>query len=154
MKSIKFIIAAIAVAITCTSCLKSNLKELKTYDGADITACYVYYRYVDTSIKDPLTGANLVKQTQLSVSKTIDTNANTVQITATLPANFPAAEKSKISANQLVVAFNLSTAAVIAPTGDSPALGTPADWSKSHKYVVTAANGTTKEWTVSLTLNK
>ncbi len=154
MKSIKFIIAAIALAVTCTSCLKSNLKELDVYQYADITSAYVYYRYVDTSIKDALSGANAVKQATLTVSNDINTANGTVNITATLPANFPDSEKSKVSANQLVVAVNISVASVISPVGDSPALGTPADWSKPHTYEVQAADGTVKKWTISLTLNK
>jgi len=154
MKSIKHIIIAAVVALACSSCLEYNLKTLDVYEGADITSAYVYYRYVDNSKTFPLSGANAVKQSTLSVKSSIDASARTCNITASLPSNFPEAEKSKISASQLVVAVQISTAAVITPSGNSPALGTPADWSSPHTYVVEAADGTQKEWTISVTLNK
>lgn len=154
MKSIKYIIIAAVVALACSSCLEYNLKTLDVYDGADITSAYVYYRYVDNSHTFPLSGAHAVKQSTLTVKNNIDAATRTCNITASLPSNFPEAEKSKISASQLVVAVQISTAAVISPSGGSPALGTPADWSSSHKYIVEAADGTQKEWTISVTLNK
>ena len=50
---------------------------------------------------------------------------------------------------------NLSTAAVIAPQDGAPTLGTPGDFSTTRRYVVTAANGTKKDWTIQVTaLNK
>ena len=147
MKSIKYIIIAAVMALACSSWLEYNLKTLDVYDGADITSAYVYYRYVDNSKTFPLSGANAVKQSTLSVKNNIDAEARTCNITASLPSNFPEGEKGKISASQLVVA-------VITPSGNSPALGTPADWSSPHTYVVEAADGTKKEWTISVTLNK
>ena len=51
--------------------------------------------------------------------------------------------------------FNLSTAAVIAPQDGAPTLGTPGDFSTTRRYVVTAAYGTKKDWTIQVTaLNK
>ncbi|WP_394370918.1 DUF5018-related domain-containing protein [Prevotella illustrans] len=38
--------------------------------------------------------------------------------------------------------------------GDAPRLGVPADWTSSHQYKVTAANGVSKIWTISVVLNK
>ena len=140
MKSLKYIIIAAVLALSFTSCLEYNLKPLDVYDGADITGAYVYYRYMDNSKTFPLSGAHA--------------GSKTCNITASLPSNFPEAEKSKISASQLVVAVQISTAAVITPTGGSPALGTPADWSSPHKYIVEAADGSQKEWTITVTLNK
>ena len=154
MRSIKFIIIAILLSSTCSSCLEYNLKTLDVFEGADITSAYVYYRYIDNSVTSPLSGANAVKQSTLTVKNSIDASSCTCNITASLPSNFPAGEKEKISASQLVVAVQISTAAIISPTGNSPALGTPADWTSPHKYVVEAADGTKKEWTISVTLNK
>lgn len=154
MKSIKYIIIAAVMALACSSCLEYNLKTLDVYDGADITSAYVYYRYVDNSHTFPLSGANAVKQSTLTVKNSIDAGSKTCNITASLPSNFPEGEKGKISASQLVVAVQISTAAVISPVGGSPALGTPADWSSPHKYIVEAADGTQKEWTITVTLNK
>ena len=153
MKSIKYIIIA-AVALVCSSCLEYNLKDLDVYTGADITSAMVYYRYIDNSKTFPLSGANAVKQSTLSVKYAIDADSRTCNITASIPSNFPSSELGNISASKLVVAVNISTAAVITPTGGSPALGTPADWTSPHKYIVEAADGTQKEWTISVTLNK
>ena len=51
--------------------------------------------------------------------------------------------------------FNLSTAAVIAPQDGAPTLGVPGDFSTTRRYLVTAANGTKKDWTIQVTaLNK
>lgn len=38
MKILKFIIATLVMALSCTSCLESNLEELSTYEGNDIDA--------------------------------------------------------------------------------------------------------------------
>ena len=154
MKSLKYIIIAAVLALSCTSCLEYNLKTLDVYDGADITSAMVYYRYIDNSKTFPLSGAHAVKQSTLSVKYAIDAGSRTCNITASIPSNFPSSELGNISASKLVVAVNISTAAVITPTGGSPALGTPADWTSPHKYIVEAADGTQKEWTISVTLNK
>lgn len=152
MKSLKYIIIAAVTALFCSSCLESNMKELDVYTGADISSAMVYYRYIDNSVTFPLSGAHAVKQVTLNVSSTV--SGNTLNIAATAPAGFPESELSKLSLSNLVVAVNISTAAVIAPASGSPALGTPADWSSPHKYVVTAADGSTKEWTIAVTLSK
>jgi len=154
MKRIKNILAFLAFALLCSSCLEADLKELDTFKGSDITSTFVYYRYVDTSISYPLSGANAVKQVTLTTDNTIDTDNGTCDITVTIPSNCPASEKPKINENLLVVAVQISTAAIISPSGDSPKLGTPADWSTPHKYVIEAADGSTKEWTISINLVK
>ena len=154
MKSIKYILIAAVTALFCSSCLEANLKELDVYDGADIASAYVYYRYIDNSVTFPLSGAHAVKQATLTVDTKADASSCTCDLNVTVPANFPAGELSKLSASNLVVAVNISTAAVIAPVGGSPALGTPSDWSTPHKYVVTSAKGTQKTWTITVNLKK
>lgn len=154
MKAIKLLFASIIVVLACSSCLEKNLKELDTYDGMDITSTYVYYRYADPSASWALSGANYIKQVTMTISNTINAANGTCDIAVSVPSNFPESELSKLSAKQLVVAVSISTAAVIAPKGNSPALGTPADWSTPHEYVVTAADGKTKNWTISVDLKK
>lgn len=154
MKAIKYILASLAIVLTCSSCLEANLQELDTFEGNDISSTFVYYRYVDSSVTYPLSGAHGIKQAALTVANEIDANAGTCAITATIPSNFPADQLSKVSTKELVVAVQVSAAAVVAPVDGSPALGTPADWSSPHKYAVTAANGETKEWTISVTIAK
>ncbi len=149
-------IAIIFVGVLlCTSCLESNLKDLDTYSGNDITSIYgVYYRYYTTEV-NAASGEYQVKQTSLTVSNTvIDTNSGTCTFDVSLPTNFPSdADPSDVSSTNLVVILNISTAAVIEPIGNAPALGTPGDWSKSNQYKITAANGDKKNWTITLSLN-
>lgn len=152
MKAIKYILASLAIVMTCSSCLEANLKELDTFTGNLISSTFVYYRYVDASVTYPLSGAHGIKQAALDVTNDINNDAGTCVITATVPSNFPADQLSKLSAKELVVAVQVSAAAVVAPMDGSPALGTPSDWSSPHKYVVTAANGDSKEWTITVKL--
>lgn len=156
MKKIK-IINALLVLLAMTlfsSCLKSDLDDLETYEGNDITSVVaVYHRYYD-STTIPVSGEKRVLQSQLSAQSKIDSNTKTVTITVKIPSNFPEAEKANVSANNLVVVLGISTAAVITPEGGSPTLGAPGDWSKPNKYIVKAADGKTAEWTVSVTVQK
>ena len=154
MKTIKAILTFLGAALLCSSCLDSNLKELDVFKGSDITSTFVYYRYVDESYTHVLRGAHAVKQVTLTVNNDIDTDNGTCDITVTIPSNFPAAELDNISASELVVAVSISTAAIISPMGGSPALGTPADWSVPHKYMVEAADKSKKEWTITVDLVK
>uniref|UniRef100_A0AB33JJ36 DUF5018 domain-containing protein n=1 Tax=Prevotella sp. GTC17262 TaxID=3236797 RepID=A0AB33JJ36_9BACT len=154
MRYIKFIAMMIVTLFTFTSCLESGLEELDTYEGKDITSSYVYYRYVDKASTIPASGEAVVKQLQLNAKQTIDAEKGTCEIVASLPKNFPSAEKGNISLANLMVAVQLSTAAVIEPIGDAPKLGVPADWSQSHKYTIKAADGSKKEWTLTVSLNK
>lgn len=137
-----------------TSCLESDLEDLKTYTGNDVTSSYVYYRYIDKNKVIAASGQPSVRQMQLTTKQVINTEAATCTITASLPKNFPATEQANISAANLVVALQVSTAAVVEPIDGAPRLGVPADWSTAHKYRVKAADGSTKEWTISVVLNK
>lgn len=138
-----------------SSCLNHDLEELPTYDGNDITSVVsVYHRYYsNTTI--PISNAKKVLQKQLQVtSSNIDKKNKTVSIQVKIPTNFPKEEVDKVNKNNLVVILGISTAAIIAPAPDAPKLGVPGDWSKPNKYVVTAANKSMAEWTVTLTLDK
>ena len=46
MKFIKIILAMLVMALSFSSCLESDLKDLPTFDGNDITAGYAWYRYI------------------------------------------------------------------------------------------------------------
>ena len=43
MKFIKIILAMLVMALSFNSCLESNLEDLPTFDGNDITAGYAWY---------------------------------------------------------------------------------------------------------------
>lgn len=143
------------IVVLFGSCLNHDLEELPTYDGNDITSVVsVYHRYYsNTTI--PISNAKKVLQNQLQVtSSNIDKKNKTVSIQVKIPTNFPKEEVDKVNKNNLVVILGISTAAIIAPAPDAPKLGVPGDWSKPNKYVVTAANKSMAEWTVTLTLDK
>lgn len=151
---LKFIIAMFVMALSCTSCLESNFEELDTYDGNDITAGYAWYRYKGDN-KLNASGEQQVIQKQLQrTGQVIDNEAATCALQFKVPTNFSDAEKNGVNINNIVVAVEISTAAVMTPVEGSPKLGVPADWSTPHKYSVKAADGKTKIWTVSVTLTK
>ena len=154
MKILKFIIAMFVMALSCTSCLESNFEELDTYDGNDITSGYAWYRYKGDN-KLNASGEQQVIQKQLQrTGQVIDNEAATCALQFKVPTNFSDAEKNGVNINNIVVAVEISTAAVMTPVEGSPKLGVPADWSTPHKYSVKAADGKTKIWTVSVTLTK
>ena len=154
MKILKFIIATFVMALSCTSCLESNLEDLDTYKNNDIETGYAWYRYKGTD-KINASGEYQIIQKQLrTTAADIDTDKGTCALEFTVPSNFSDTERDNVSINNLVVAVSISTAAVVTPLEGSPAFGVPADWSSPHKYSVKAANGDTKIWTVSVTLIK
>ncbi len=154
MKILKFIIATFMMALSCTSCLESNLEDLDTYDGNDITSVKGYYRYIGTD-KINASNENVVIEKQLGTSAAnIDADNGTCNVEFYVPTNFSDSERTNVNINNFVVKVDISTAAVVTPIDNSPKFGVPADWSTPHKYSIKAANGDTKIWTVSVTLTK
>ena len=88
------------------------------------------------------------------VSPAIDAEAGTATVTVKPTSNFPADELDKLSDKSLVVCLNISVASIIKPAAGSVRLGVVADWSKPNTYIITAADGSTKEWTVTINLEK
>ena len=139
-----------------TSCLESGLDDLESFDTADIENWPVaYYRYY-TGDQMAVNGEQQVKQIQLTRTAgdyDFDEENKTGQpffnITVA-PNNVPEAEK----ANNLVVVLTVSTAATVTPVDGAPKLGVPGDWSKPNKYKITAANGNSRIWTVTVNLQK
>ena len=154
MKIVKFFIAMFVMALSCTSCLESDFEKLDTYEGCDITAGFAWYRYKGTD-KINASGEVQVIQKQLQrTGQVIDNEAATCALTFKVPTNFTEKEKANVNINNIVVAVDISTASVMQPVEGAPKLGVPADWSSPHEYLVKAANGQTKVWTISVTLTK
>ena len=146
-----FKLLLLLVAFSFTSCLKMGLEDLPEFEDADISSVTgVYYRYFSAE-SSPGTGLPLVKEVALDYSGDVNKEARTVKITAASNSKFPSTELHNLDKSKLVVVVSLSTAARIQPTGGSPALGTPGDWSKPNTYIVTAADKSTKEWTIEVT---
>lgn len=150
MKKIVYSLYLVVMALTFTSCLTGGMDDLPEYEGADITSVSaVQYRYISDETS-PASGENLVKDVNMTYTSEIDTEAAEVRISVTTPDNFPESERENLSTSNLLVAVGLSTAARISPEGDSPTLGVPGDWSKPNHYVVVAADGTRKNWTIEI----
>lgn len=151
MKKILYSALIVMFMVSFTSCLKNDLEDLPEYKDANITSVSaMIYRYISDE-KSPASDQYIVKEVNLTYDSDIDKDLKTVDITASIPANFPEAEKNNLSKSNVVVIVSLSTAARIQPIDGSPKLGVPGDWSKSNKYKVLAADGTEKIWTITLT---
>lgn len=149
------IIAVLLLAVVSSSCLKHDLEDLEVYTESNIIGVQgVYWRYYGSD-KNPGSNEQSVKQIRVDVSD-VDINAGsaTCNFSCSLGSSFPADQAAKFDTKKVVVVLNISTAAVIEPLEGSPKLGVPGDWSKPNKYKVTAANGTSKTWTVSMSTVK
>ncbi len=137
-----------------TSCLTSGLDDMPAFEEAEITDVKFDFRY-----KDPndlwIDGEPIVKVTNLIVeNKSINSNEASVTCTLRVPetnASFTEAIRNQVSLSSIVGKFNISIGANIAPIDGAPVLGMPGDFSSQLKYKVTAADKTTKVWTVHIT---
>ncbi len=148
MKNVIFILFA---TLFMTSCLKGGLEDLPEYEEADIVGIQrVEYRYYSSNVSN-IDGEYIVKKVTLGSNATIEDT--TVSIDVTVPVaegDFTEEERAKVSLDNIAVMASISTAARVTPLDGSPKLGVPGDWSKPNKYLVTAANGNEKEWTIQV----
>lgn len=129
-------------------------EDLPAYEDAEITGMQFRYRWASSTHKDPITGEPVVKEVQLSTQTTINAEAGTIEARVTVPAanenTFPADARAACSQDKLWTQVTLSTAARLTPLDGAPAMGTPGNWTTPHTYRVTAADGTTKDWTIKV----
>lgn len=147
MKKIYLIIFAM-LPLLFTSCLKSNLDEIQVYQEANITSIRGMYYYFD--LKTTNDGNTIFSKADISRADVqIDTEAGNIVIGRATPAK---ANIASFSPQKVVMAFNISTAATIEPVEGSAQLGVESDWSvgKTNKYKVTAADGSSKIWSVTV----
>ena len=78
MKKIINIAMLLVLLVSASSCLKSGLDDLPTYDEAKITNIYFEYRWYDD-------GAKQLRVQTLTLAKTIDEENNTVTCKITVP---------------------------------------------------------------------
>lgn len=154
MKTI-FKLNVMASLMLFTSCLTAGLEDLPEFKDANITGVQkVEYRYVSDQIS-PSDNKPIVKFVDFPRKTSIDNATSTVSIEVTVPAanpsSFPEVERDKCSTSELAVMVSISTGARVFPVGDAPAFGKPGNWSKPNKYMVHAADGSKKEWTVQIT---
>lgn len=157
MDKIKLLNMKWLLVMLCLPFIFSCKDDLPAYNEAEIASVGAYHRYYTTE-KDALTGEFKVAEKEMSKSdKVIDTDAATYVAKLTIPAaggTFTASEREKVSLSNLVVYFNVSTAARVTPLDGSPKLGVPGNWTSEHRYSVMAADGTKKIWTVKIELTK
>lgn len=135
-----------------SSCLKGGMDDLPEYEEAEISGIQrVEYRYYSNDVSH-IDGEKIVKKIALQNTAKIEGTAVSVEVT--VPAaegTFTETQRGDVSLTNLAVMVTISTAARLSPLGGAPALGIPGDWSKPNKYLITAANGTRKEWTITIT---
>ncbi|NMH86874.1 DUF5018-related domain-containing protein [Flavivirga algicola] len=145
MKNIIKFIPVIILSLVFTSCLKSDLDELPAFEEAEITQFRFEYRWFDES-------STQLKVVQIDTESTI--NGASVDCILTVPdadGDFTTAIKNQVSLSNIVGYADISTAATMAPVGNTPVLGTPGDFSSGNlQYEVTAADGTKKTWTLNI----
>ncbi|MCD8182424.1 MAG: hypothetical protein LUE99_04260 [Bacteroides sp.] len=146
----------ILILTTLTSCLKSGMEDLPEFEGNDITAVRkVEYRFKGTNTSG-VSGEAYLEYQALKHTEQLDKDAKTLDIQITVPASdeatqFTAAKRAECTIQNIAIMVSIETAARIVPIGDAPRLGIPEDWSKPNKYLITAANGNTAEWTITVT---
>lgn len=149
MKKILKYIPILLFSIFFSSCLEHGLEDLPTFEEAKITNMRFEYRWINEASE-----YSKLELKQLNTNVEIDTIANTVNCTITVPAvkdNFTESVRSNVSLVNIVGYADISTAAVMKPIGDAPILGTVGDFSKSDiQYEVKAADGTIKIWSLSV----
>ena len=148
MKTLYRYLALALLIVLNTSCLKSGLDELETYDQNDITNIRFEYRWWDEA-------AQRLRVIEMGVTKTIDTKAKKIECSIKVPevtSAFTAGVRNQVSLSTLSINVDVSTSARIIQVGDAPAMGTfPADFSaKEFIYSVTAGNGDKANWTIKI----
>ena len=109
MKKVLNIAVLLLLLVSVTSCLKSGLDDLPTYDEAKITNIHFEYRWYDDS-----DGAKQLRVQTMNVEKTIDDESNIVTCKITVPgtsAVFTEGIRNKVSLNSIACSVDMSTAA-------------------------------------------
>lgn len=147
---IKIGIIAGLLLMTCslTSCLRHDLPAYPLWNGDLITNAYLEYRY--NSGQD-YWGNPVVAYQRMQVNASIDTTNNTVTLDVTVPpasGSFSDSIRNMVTQSTLWPYFDISTAATMASSGTSPKPGFETDFTKPQTYVITAADGQKRNWTV------
>ncbi len=133
MKQIfKIFMLSSVIGFIFSSCLKSDLPQIKDSDLKNITDFIYFYKYQDTTIVNagtPNAQTNVsVKTLTLNITKTISND--TVYVTPTFSASFPLKEKVKVSLTHINATATIPNAASIEPLNGAPVLGLRSNWGK------------------------
>lgn len=149
MKRIYHLLVLSILVILNTSCLKSGLDELETYNLNDITNVRFEYRWWDEAGKR-------MRVVEMNVDKSFDKEKKEISCAISVPEatnTFTSAIRDQVSLSTLAITVDASTASRISPVGNAPVMGTfPSDFSaKEFVYKVTAGNGDAVNWTIKIT---
>lgn len=133
-----------------SSCLKHDLPSYPLWDGNLITNVNAEYRFEGSA---DFWGNPVVAYQRMQTTVEIDTSHNTVTLDITVPeasGAFTSAIRDQVSKSTLWPYFDISTSATMEATGGTPAPGNKTDFSQPQTYVVKAANGSVRQWTVTV----
>lgn len=148
------------ILFSFSSCLKSGLEDnLPKFKDAKITDVFMEYRFEDPNASSG--GSPVVRVVTLTLSNkqflTIDDHpgaaTDSVVFDVTVPGTsgaFDDTQRAKVTTANLVFMSNISTAAIMKPIGAAPKPGVPGDFSEPQQYLVTAADGSTRTWTIRI----
>lgn len=148
---ILFPLSVVLTIILFSSCLQSGLDDFPEWEKNLIDNAYVEVRFN--------TGQNyndqpVVGYQKLTITKqVIDTIANTVNLTLSIPAasgDFKTSIRNAVSLTNIFIYFDISTAATMKGIDGTPNPGYKTDASKALTYEVVAANGLKRKWTVTI----
>lgn len=138
-----------AAMISSCSIKEGNYQELPFFGNKEITSFKFEHRY-ETSNSNGIpfvqiiglaTNGNVVNKAAFTV--TID-----AVVVPVASSTFTEAERTKLTLSNVIGIANISTGATIKPSDGGAQLGTFGNYSSPRKFMVTAADGTSQEWTV------
>jgi hypothetical protein len=141
----------IVLAFLSTSCIDWGLDTLPLLSDAEIVNFKYEYRYSVNNAN----GFPMLAYVILPAKTTFSGTNITCEITIPKPSGtFTADVAAKVNLTNIVGYCDVSNAAIIAPIGSSPVLGTVGNFSQPCSYKVTAADGTSKTWIVTTSIAK
>lgn len=149
-------IILVLLMMLVSSCLKKDLPDYPAFDGKSITVVNAEHRF--KSRIHTMHGEPLVVMKGLSVSSVINDATSEINLTVTIPAaetgetaDFNAEEKAMVKQSMMWFFYTISTGATMKAIEGTAEPGYPSDATKPLRYRVTAADGSTRDWTVKVT---
>lgn len=155
MKKILIHTLLIASIISFSGCLKDDLPETKSSGQKEITGFDFEHRWTYT--EEVKKNGVVVETRQLTAVAKLnnvikvtkrDDGKDTVYCKLSIPTTVPIDELNNVKISKIWAYAAISDAAIITPLSGSPILGIPGDFTKPVSYKVTAADGSSKDYTV------
>jgi hypothetical protein len=155
MKKILIYMLLFFSIVSFSGCLKEGLPAMKNSSQNAISGFDFEFRWLsqDTvrqngAIVDIRELSNVAKLTNmLRITNRADGN-DTVYCQLSIPSQVPSKQRINVKLTNIWAYAAIPDAATITPLNGSPALGKPGDFSKATSYKVTAADGSSKSYTV------